>query len=696
MTAMRATRTWLLLAAVGVEAVALPATHEPFLKQRGPMSAAGSGVALMQTDAEKKRPAASKLPRVAKLLHAPHSLLKTMGSHVTSLEERLRALHQQNKRALAERKSAYEGRLRAQAGEIRAVLRENKAFTSRIRAVRSSNAALRGEAARLTKSNARLRSDLDLLKANLSIAQEFVAGALRDSDAGLHNASALQVLTDLDEKEAARAKELAHARSLSLVSSSSMVAMLEVGAEEAPASTSRQQAQDLLRELASTLEEMTSAQNTSLALLAEKFDEMFQAGEKRHEALLEEHAELNATEASEMTLHQRLSAAVKHLKAVHAQLKRQTMSLRSFLEGVGADPLPKSIALATKTKKHAKAKAAKRRRHKVNGALAPRRMHDRRSRMRNNRKSTPKSLKAAVAKSEHTATPGANAVAALAMNASSAALPLAIPSVVSLAANKPSNTKHRVAHIASAPSRNTTLAKRSVAAPAAVAPAMNTTLAKTSLAASAAVASAMNTSSAKPVPAAPAAVAPAMNTSSAKHVPAAPAAVASARNTSSVKHVPGAPAAVAPAMDTPSAKHEGVGAPAATAPEMNTSSKHLPAAPAAAALAMSASSSVAPAAAPGAAARAVRTSSATERKAAPAKSATASRAARPRATHTGHASLAQHSASSGGVVGRLSTPAHTTRASPQAARHRHTVAVPAVPTPAATKQASRSWFSWLR
>mmetsp|Transcript_42045 Transcript_42045/g.116093 ORF Transcript_42045/g.116093 Transcript_42045/m.116093 type:complete len:721 (+) Transcript_42045:68-2230(+) len=294
-----------------------------------------STVALLQTSAVVQT---QKYPflHVTKIMSRPHKVLAAMNSHATALEESLATLHSQSRSAVAKQRAMYERRLQAQDRDNRATSDANEKLKSEIKAARKSNDELRLTANGLVKANQAKVAELKVLRANLTTAQEFAELAVNEGVAKIHNASEVQILFELADKDAVKKEELAHMNMLDAIAGSDKIALFEVDVRQSPA---QQHARDLLSMLASAMDDLNKEQNATLASLEASFEESFKEGETRSMAMHAEQAELNATKSLEIALNRRLDAAVKHLKQVHQSLKQQVKSLQSFVQGLGGRAL---------------------------------------------------------------------------------------------------------------------------------------------------------------------------------------------------------------------------------------------------------------------------------------------------------------------------------------------------------------------
>merc|ERR1719188_572748 len=92
----------------------------------------------------------------------------------------------------------------------------NEQLVRETQKLREQNAELRNRAMHLKAKGAQLHKHMLDLKANLTLAQEYVEGVLESRS----NDSALLVLRQLAEQDAARAKSKAHASALQQVTGS--------------------------------------------------------------------------------------------------------------------------------------------------------------------------------------------------------------------------------------------------------------------------------------------------------------------------------------------------------------------------------------------------------------------------------------------------------------------------------------------
>lgn len=303
------------------------------------VASASDGVALVQIKAERaqknKIQTKSDLPGLSSLL--PSKVFSAMKAKVEALEHRLSDVQKENIAAIGEKKQQYEQYLSEQQRENNEVKFANKRIRDEIQNVKRSNAVLRNKSHALLKKNQDLRTELGAIRANLTLAQEFLQEGLNATG---KQAPELEVLAELAEKDEQRAKTMEKQARLNEIGGNSLdVSLLEFSghvSDGAHTENGAESAEVLVEVLAAQLSELAKEQNASETVLKSAFGKQKKRVSRERAALLEEQLQLNRSIADVRALHQRLSAAVKHLTKVHDGLLARRKAIKLFAQRLGA------------------------------------------------------------------------------------------------------------------------------------------------------------------------------------------------------------------------------------------------------------------------------------------------------------------------------------------------------------------------
>lgn len=257
-------------------------------------------------------------------------------AQIAELQEGLVQAKQKSIGSVRMQKKEYERALRVFADKNHEIERDNSLVASKISSLRKDSAQLREKASEIEDWNRGVSADLDELRANISIAQEFTDNALGMSEELLYRSPAMQVFFDLDASEANASKHRAREEQFDLIDAAAGVALLQVGTQR-----SEGEPQIILKTLLSSWDNLAKQQAASLVTLKAAFDQEANASNTRHDLLLTEATRLNATLASETKLNFDLSVAVKHLSRAEDELVQQRTALRQFALRIGGRPVPK-------------------------------------------------------------------------------------------------------------------------------------------------------------------------------------------------------------------------------------------------------------------------------------------------------------------------------------------------------------------
>jgi len=194
------------------------------------------------------------------------------------------------------------------------------------------------------------------VQANISIATEFVDGALNASAVLLKEAPQVQILADLDAREAEEFKKAAYEKKLhSILEAGKKVGLLQLG--EKSLLSERSKPEDLVQDLLHGWDDVVARQQESLATLNASFVQELAQLSARKDELLQAQGELLGVKAAEDAVHAKLTDAVQYLEKIDASLVEQRAALQNFTQRLGGRSLPgeatsKKLRARVNTGKH--------------------------------------------------------------------------------------------------------------------------------------------------------------------------------------------------------------------------------------------------------------------------------------------------------------------------------------------------------
>jgi len=298
-------------------------------------------VSLLQVSSnDVKKGSGASLPKVSSFMKQPTHVFEKLHGSLSELQESLAEVQNKQRTQVAKMKSKYQKEMDAGSAENLKIEKINKNLKIKIQKTKDVNKGLRQHAKSLEKETDKMQAAMELLQSNITTAQEFTEKVLASSDNALHNATELSVLLELDDKDAAEHSAKTHKKSLSDIGDDEEESsLLQVGAEAAK----KDAAAELLASLMSSLDDLNETQEESEASLKETFDEEMNATTKKHDELVEEHAELNETLVNEIDLEHKLKAAVTHLKETRDALQDRTFALHKFADRVSQEDVAVSL-----------------------------------------------------------------------------------------------------------------------------------------------------------------------------------------------------------------------------------------------------------------------------------------------------------------------------------------------------------------
>lgn len=279
------------------------------------------------------------LPEVDAVMTKASDTLSDFAAQAKKMQEKVTQKQESSKAALAAQKNDYEQRLAAQADKEKEAVVANKQVRAAINVLQDSIDELKTHAGKIQRSNSIMREALLSLDPKMATARSFLEDSLKITDDS--QAPELEILEapkpepslknflavthdDFDVKQIA-------------AENSQVVSLLSTGgAAEVAASTPPRRPQtspeDLVRMLASGLEELERDQNAGEADLKAHFIVMFEQGEKRLAELAEERQSLEDSKAAKEALRGDLQVAKAHLMKTNQNLEKRLNGLRVFAQ----------------------------------------------------------------------------------------------------------------------------------------------------------------------------------------------------------------------------------------------------------------------------------------------------------------------------------------------------------------------------
>jgi len=317
--------------------------------------------ALQATDLDLKKHgdgAKPPLPSVKKVTEKSTKMVSSIGSKLADLEKTVASAQHDTSSGMQKQKLELESKLAKQGKTNTDLDRSNKKLSMQIRSIKSSNAIMHTEAKSLVESNEELRSKLTHLSGNLTLFQEFAQDSHDHSGHDLVNASQVSVLFDLEAEDKSRNEAKAQESRFKSVEDSMDAVLMQVDAETKPSKKEmiekvemKDKVALLLKNMQSTLKNVESERNSSAVALQAKFDTRFEKGEARHQELLVEQGELNATYVEQVAVAERLHVAVDHLRASEKDLKTKSRNLFLYLQRVSGSKTAEPVHMIAGHKK---------------------------------------------------------------------------------------------------------------------------------------------------------------------------------------------------------------------------------------------------------------------------------------------------------------------------------------------------------
>jgi len=263
------------------------------------------------------------LPEVPSLLDKSKHVLEVLNKQVSTLKDQLTEAESESQTAVASKKYEYERVLEHQIENSTSMAKANEQLVRETQNLREQNAELRNRAMHLKAKGAQLHKHMLDLKANLTLAQEYVEGVLESRS----NDSALLVLRQLAEQDAALAKSKAHASALQQVTGALLQTSSRIASPDVLA---------VVRNLRERFEDLDLEKAASMAALKQNFDEEFSKELQHQDVLKETGHRLKADRDGQLALREKLQAAVNHLAHAVSFLEQKIQGLQAYAERVSS------------------------------------------------------------------------------------------------------------------------------------------------------------------------------------------------------------------------------------------------------------------------------------------------------------------------------------------------------------------------
>mmetsp|Transcript_37409 Transcript_37409/g.46244 ORF Transcript_37409/g.46244 Transcript_37409/m.46244 type:complete len:327 (-) Transcript_37409:46-1026(-) len=239
-----------------------------------------------------------ELPTVSAMLDASTQTLSGISKQAQKLQQQMLDVQQENAARMQKQKAVFDRKLQEQEEKNRLVVKENAKIAQNIMNMKKQNLDLLAHAQSLQKGNSLRHGELKMLQDQILAAQNFLQDSLSQTDD--IKATELDVLKD-DKPKALSFLEISESL------------------DETPKETT-EEPESLVSMLANEVKVMKKQGQESEAKLKDLFKADFQAGVKRHQALLAQQKVLNETLEKMNAYHARLEAADKHLQTTQSTM----------------------------------------------------------------------------------------------------------------------------------------------------------------------------------------------------------------------------------------------------------------------------------------------------------------------------------------------------------------------------------------
>ena len=249
-----------------------------------------------------------ELPTVSAMLDQSTKTLSGISSRAQKLQQQMLEVQQENAARMQKQKAVFDRKLKEQEQKNMEQVKENAIIAKNIMKMKQENEELLKHAQNLEKGNSLRHGELRMLQDQLVAAQTFLKETLSQTDDS--KATDLEVMKDQSKSS----------KALSFLAISELheteINEVKETSEPEPA-----EPENLLTMLANEVKMMKKQGQDSEAKLKSLFMEDFQAGVKRHNALLSQNKVLTETLEKMQSYHTRLETADKHLQGTQSTLE---------------------------------------------------------------------------------------------------------------------------------------------------------------------------------------------------------------------------------------------------------------------------------------------------------------------------------------------------------------------------------------
>jgi len=268
--------------------------------------------------------------------------LSGINDRAAKLQEQMSQVQKENSLRLQHQKVVFDKKLKEQEEKNVEVVQDNAKIAKQIMELKKANEVLLAHAQGLQKGNSLRRSELKMIQEELVASEKFVNDAMEKNDDS--KAPELAVLNE-DEKAAEPVSFLtidqAVSQEVEPAEEKTDDALSILKDEKAKDEKKTEDAESLLNYLSNGVQALKKQGQDSEKKLKQLFLADFQAGVKRHKALLSQKEVLNSTLSNMQAYHEKLAAADKHLKATQAQMDSKLKEGGLFLQKLGQVTLGK-------------------------------------------------------------------------------------------------------------------------------------------------------------------------------------------------------------------------------------------------------------------------------------------------------------------------------------------------------------------
>jgi len=285
-----------------------------------------------------------ELPAVSAMLTDASQTLSGISTQAQKLQQQMLQVQQENAARMQRQKAVFDRKLKEQEQTNLQVVKENALLAKQIMDMKKANEEMLHHAQSMQKGNSLRHGELKMLQDQLLAAQKFLDESIQQTDDS--KAEDLEVLSP----------DQAPSTGLSLLALSSTSETEPVEKVAGAKAAAESEPESLVSMLASGIKVLKKQGQDSEAKLKSLFLSDFQAGVRRHKALLTQQQVLNDTLATMKTYHARLETADKHLQATQSAMDGRLHDGGLFMQKLSELTLarPEAAVHALQNLQHAK------------------------------------------------------------------------------------------------------------------------------------------------------------------------------------------------------------------------------------------------------------------------------------------------------------------------------------------------------